>query len=47
MFMIDEFNGGDNYLLGWLTVSGIPALTILSIGLIKYYMKSRQLEKIS
>jgi hypothetical protein len=46
-FMADEFNGGDNYLLGWLTVSGIPSLTILTVGLIKHYTKDRQLKKVS
>ena len=46
MFITDEFNGGDNYLLGWLTVSGIPTLTILTIGLVKYFMNDRQLERV-
>ncbi len=46
MFMTDEFNGGDNYLLSWLTVSGIPTLTILTIGLLKYYTNDRQLERV-
>jgi hypothetical protein len=46
MLMTDEFNGGDNYLLGWVTVSGIPSLTILTVGLVKHYTNDRQLERV-
>ena len=47
MFMTDEFNGGDNYLIGWLTVSGIPILIILTVGLIKHYTNDRDSERVS
>ncbi len=46
MYMTDEFNGGDNYLLGWLTVTGVPSLIILTIGLVKYYVNDKQIERI-
>ena len=37
----NEFNGGNNYLLGWLTVSGIPTIAILILGVIKYYSREK------
>jgi hypothetical protein len=48
LFTSVGFNGGDNYLLGWLTVSGVPILTILATGLLRYYIKDKQLmERVS
>ncbi|MBA4058085.1 MAG: hypothetical protein C0490_25430 [Marivirga sp.] len=47
MLMSDEFNGGDNYLLGWLTVSGFPIVAILIVGLIRHYTRNRLLERVS
>jgi hypothetical protein len=42
LFLSQEFNEGDNYLLGWLTVSGIPILIILTLGLVKHYVINRK-----
>ncbi len=41
LFVSDEFNGGDNYFLGWLTVSGIPTLTLVAILTLKYFMNKK------
>jgi hypothetical protein len=47
MFQADDFNKGDNYIQGWLTVSGIPILSILTITLAKHYTRKRKLKNVS
>jgi hypothetical protein len=36
LFVSDEFEHGDNYLLGWLILSAVPTLAVLTIAFIKY-----------
>jgi hypothetical protein len=41
LFVSDEFNGGDNYFLGWLTVAGIPTLTLAIVLTVKYFANKK------
>ena len=41
LFVSDEFNGGDNYFIGWLTVLGIPTLTLVTILTIKHLVTKK------